>query len=95
MADYTLSNCGTIDECKEIWCSSPDLEDAMFFISNILGSGKLILFLIVRISGNDVSRTGSRRQSAMGSGMLTVHCQVPKLRNVEEVVYLADLPEPR
>jgi hypothetical protein len=67
----------------------------MCFISNILGSGKLILFLIVSISVNDVSRTGRRRQSAMSSGMLTVHCQIPKLRNAKEVLYLADLPEPR
>jgi hydrogenase maturation factor len=55
----------------------------MCFISNILGSGKLIPFLIVSISVNDVSRTGRRRQSAMSSGMLTEHCQIPKLRNVK------------
>jgi hypothetical protein len=59
------------------------------------GFGKLILFLIASISVNDVSRTGSLRQSAMRSGMLAVHCQIPKLRNVKEVLYLADLPEPR
>jgi hypothetical protein len=67
----------------------------MWLISNSLGSGKLILFLIVSISVNNVSRTGRRRQSAMSSGMLTVHCRIPKLRNVKKVVYLADLPEPR
>jgi hypothetical protein len=60
-------------------CSRPDLEDVMCFISNILGSGKLILFLIVSIYVNDVSRT-------MSSGMLTVHCQILKLRNVKEVL---------
>jgi hypothetical protein len=31
----------------------------------------------------------------MSSGMLTVHCQFPKLRNVKQVLYLAELPEPR
>jgi hypothetical protein len=67
----------------------------MCFISDILGTGKLILFLIVSISVNDMSRTGRRRQSAMSSGMLTVHCQIPKLRNVKEVLYSAELPEPR
>jgi hypothetical protein len=35
-------------------CSRPDLEDVMCFISNILGSGKLVLFLIGSISVNDV-----------------------------------------
>jgi hypothetical protein len=60
----------------------------MCFISNILGSGKLILSLIVSISVNDVSRPGWRRQSAMSSGMLTVHCQIPKLRNVKGKSYI-------
>jgi hypothetical protein len=41
-------------------CSRPDLEDVMWFISNILGSGKLILSLIVSISVNDVFWTVRR-----------------------------------
>jgi hypothetical protein len=41
-------------------CSHPDLEDAMCFILNILGSGKLILSLIVSNSVNEVSRTSRR-----------------------------------
>jgi hypothetical protein len=44
----------------KILCSRPDLEDVMWFISNILGSGKSILFLIVSISVNDVSRKSRR-----------------------------------
>jgi hypothetical protein len=76
-------------------CSRPDLEDVRCFISDILGSGKSILFLSVSISVNEVFWTVWRHQSAMGSGMLTVHCQIPKLRNVKEVLYLAELPEPR
>jgi hypothetical protein len=42
------------------WCSRPNLEDAMCFILNILGSGKLILSLIVSISVNEVFRTSRR-----------------------------------
>jgi hypothetical protein len=59
----------SLDMCKEPRyilmqryeeCSRPDLEDVMSFISNILGSGKSILFLIVSISVNDVFWTVRR-----------------------------------